>query len=547
MLFGGSLKDVVQSSYLLHIPEWFIEGASAYIGRGWDTDMDDVVRDLVIRNDFDPRGLMGADAEIIGQSIWNYIAVTYGESTVSSILNLSRITHSEQMSIESAVGLSYKDFISNWQDYYTKEMKVDSLAVFANKKDRVRRFNRRKYNGLAYNPDSTLLAYSENFMGRERVSIINTTTGKKKLIYRKGNRLVDQAVDYSVPLVGWRSKTELSVLTYRKGTPYLFTKNIITGEKEHKYFSTFDQITSFDYNLKNNEMALTAYKNGQSDLYIYDYKEDRARRITKDLYDDIDARYQSGTGKVVFSSNRLNDTLRKDNGEYELITDDFNVFVYDSEKKYAVLNRITNLPLAETSPILTPQGDTYFLMNVDHNKQLFKFNPLDSTYEQKTNFKGNIHELNISPKGGNVSYVIRNKGRQYLYVDSLLYLDTTYRSLTIADFKKPVLPKEEKTLDMMLKDIDISLLTFRSDTVMARNPVEEKKNADKGFPGGDPFSLIAWLANHLAERASVIAERGLKKGDVITTGSWNGVDFAKANEEIIAVFEGLGEAQLKYT
>jgi 2-keto-4-pentenoate hydratase len=45
----------------------------------------------------------------------------------------------------------------------------------------------------------------------------------------------------------------------------------------------------------------------------------------------------------------------------------------------------------------------------------------------------------------------------------------------------------------------------------------------------------------------VIAERGLKKGDLITTGSWNGVDFAKANEEIIAVFEGLGEAQLKYT
>jgi 2-keto-4-pentenoate hydratase len=97
------------------------------------------------------------------------------------------------------------------------------------------------------------------------------------------------------------------------------------------------------------------------------------------------------------------------------------------------------------------------------------------------------------------------------------------------------------------KEIALEALGSFSDFRATLSVGNVKKNADKGFPGGDPFSLIAWLANHLAERASVIAERGLKKGDVITTGSWNGVDFAKANEEIIAVFEGLGEAQLKYT
>ncbi len=480
MLFGGSLKDVVQSSYLLHMPEWFVGGAAAYIGHGWDTEMDDVVRDLVIRNNFDPRGLIGNDAKIIGQSIWNYIAVTYGVSTISSVLNLSRITHSEQMSIESAVGLAYKDFIEYWENYYLQEMAVDSLAVFADKKNRVRRFNKRKYqyNSMSYNPDSSLMAYSENFMGRERVSIINTKTGKKKLFYRKGNKLVDQQVDYSVPLVGWRSKEELSVLTYRKGTPYLFTKNIKTGKKESKYFSTFDQITSFDYNRNNNEMAITAYKNGQSDLFIYDYKEDRARRITKDLYDDIDAKYQNGTGNIVFSSNRLNDTLRQDNGDYTLITDNFNVFVYDSDKKHPVLNRVTNLPIATYNPVLTASGEAYFLMNVNHNKQLYRYNRLDSTYEQKTNFKGNISAISMSKGGEHVAYVIRNKGREFLYIDSLLNLDTTYQTLSASDFYKPEKPKEVKTFDMLLKDIDISLLTFGSDTVVKKDPAEEKKEKE---------------------------------------------------------------------
>ena len=72
------------------------------------------------------------------------------------------------------------------------------------------------------------------------------------------------------------------------------------------------------------------------------------------------------------------------------------------------------------------------------------------------------------------------------------------------------------------------------------------KAADKGFPGGDPFALIAWLAGHLGERDSLLSRRGLKKGDIITTGSWNGVDFANSQEKISAVFEGLGRAELEY-
>jgi 2-keto-4-pentenoate hydratase len=74
-----------------------------------------------------------------------------------------------------------------------------------------------------------------------------------------------------------------------------------------------------------------------------------------------------------------------------------------------------------------------------------------------------------------------------------------------------------------------------------------KKDADKGFPGGDPFALIAWLAVHLGSRDPFIAQRGLKKGDVVTTGSWNGVDFSETGSLVTAVFDGLGEASLIYS
>ena len=72
------------------------------------------------------------------------------------------------------------------------------------------------------------------------------------------------------------------------------------------------------------------------------------------------------------------------------------------------------------------------------------------------------------------------------------------------------------------------------------------KPADKGFPGGDPFALIAWLAGHVGTRAPALAERGLKAGDIITTGSWNGVDFAEAGMTVRADYPGLGSAEISY-
>ena len=49
MMYGGSLKEVLQSSYLLQLPDWFIGGASAYAAEGWSVDMDGYMRDMTKR------------------------------------------------------------------------------------------------------------------------------------------------------------------------------------------------------------------------------------------------------------------------------------------------------------------------------------------------------------------------------------------------------------------------------------------------------------------------------------------------------------------
>ena len=490
MLFGGSLKEVVQSSYLLHIPEWFVTGAGAYIGKGWDSEMDDAVRDLIVTNNFSPTGLIGDDAEIIGQSIWNYIAVTYGETTVSSILNLSRIVRNEEISIEHSIGQDYKEFLKDWHKFYREQIEIDTLATKPSWKLRTRKLNYRKYryNDISFNRDSSVLAYTENFNARQRVVIYNTETGRKKLFWRRGTRIVDQEVDYGVPLVAWRSTHELSILTYRKGRPFLFTKNLQTGKKEKKYFNTFDQITSFDYNQTNNDMAITAYKNGQSDLYLYDYKEDRARRITKDLYDDEHVRYIPGTNDIVFSSNRINDTLRSDLGEYETITEDFNLFQYNTIDKPIKLDRLTNSISAEWRPTVTKNGDLYFLLMWNHQKQVFKLNPTDSSFEQITNYEANVQNFTVSPDGNQLAFIARNRGKQFVFVDSTFSILESVNTISQQDIKKPEVVPEIQSIEEKINEIDLSILTFSNDSIM--NPlgvVESEKDKTPDFTIYGPF------------------------------------------------------------
>ena len=119
MMFGGSLAEIFQNSYLLTLPEWFVDGASRYIAYGWSEDMDDYIRDYLERKKITNNlKLQGEDASLVGQSMWNFIAVKYGEGNISNVLNLTRIIRNEENSIASTLGLTFSMFLSEWQNYY---------------------------------------------------------------------------------------------------------------------------------------------------------------------------------------------------------------------------------------------------------------------------------------------------------------------------------------------------------------------------------------------------------------------------------------------
>ncbi|MFN3850491.1 MAG: hypothetical protein ACK4NY_13730 [Spirosomataceae bacterium] len=120
MLYGGSLKEVLQSSLLLSVPEWYMAGIASYIAeKNDDPAVLDKLKTAVMKNQNRKiSSLQGEDARLVGHSIWLYIAQRYGRDNISNILNLTRIIRTEESSITSTLGISYGRFIREWKEYY---------------------------------------------------------------------------------------------------------------------------------------------------------------------------------------------------------------------------------------------------------------------------------------------------------------------------------------------------------------------------------------------------------------------------------------------
>ncbi len=135
MLYGGSLKEAVQSQLLLMVPDWYISGISAYIAEADNSAKYEQFKAVIAQNKNQRLSqLRGKDAELVGQSIWHYIAIKYGKDNISNILNLTRIIRNEQSSITSTLGLSFSKFQKEWQAFYLegnveKEQKKDVVKV----------------------------------------------------------------------------------------------------------------------------------------------------------------------------------------------------------------------------------------------------------------------------------------------------------------------------------------------------------------------------------------------------------------------------------
>ena len=450
MLYGGSLKDALQSSLLLTLPDWFMPGIASYIADGNSLDLDDYMRDISLTRPVKkPSLLAGAEAERVGHSIWNYIVQKYGRDNVSNILNLTRIIRNEQSSISSTLGVPYNRFLREWREYYAGMANSVAQSYRAGSDDFQLKLGSSDgetvLNSLKLSPDKQYIAYTILHDGKFSVEVVNTANRKRTTVLQGGYRLDGQVARASTPLVAWQRENNLIVIADELGKTNLYKFSDFEkrtslagklkafaglGKDEFKRPITgLTQVVSVDASDDGGSLILSADRKGQNDLFLYSINRGSYQQLTNDLYDDLYPQFVGRTARqVVFSSNRLQDTLGVDKGSYKTVRDRLSLFTHEGGPRDLSVVRLTDSLSHATRPIPASETTIYFLNDVSGIRNLYRLNTESGTVSQVTTFPESIRLYDLNPANGGFVYSSLKNGEEYIGFRSQLNLTQTVQA-----------------------------------------------------------------------------------------------------------------------
>jgi hypothetical protein len=155
---------------------------------------------------------------------------------------------------------------------------------------------------------------------------------------------------------------------------------------------------------------------GKSDLFLVSVLRNSVRRITSDIFDDIDPTFIPGTAAIVFSSNRPSDALNISDTSIKYFNPHFNLFLFDIDTTTREYFRMTNTNTRDTKPIFKNQSELYFLSDQRGITNVFKYEMTQGIQTQVTNFNSSLKEFDLHFGNDNgMVFIAYNEGEDHIY------------------------------------------------------------------------------------------------------------------------------------
>lgn len=443
IMYGGRARDMVRNSTLLILPEWYKQGLIKYLSEGWNTYADNYLMDA-IKNDrfYKFSQLTGKDAYNAGHALWYYIAETYGDAAIPSILYTTRINRSaDQGLLQAAPGSNVSNLIfelceafnKRYYNYKDTSQKLPVAQEVLKKQKKTRHY----YN-LKISPDGQKAIYATNELGQFKVWVNTVGDDKHKRLLKFGPK-VERLEDFNYPLLAWHPNNEVVAMVYeRKNQLILHTYDVVTGEKFKRNITGFEKINSFSFSHDGKKLVMSGVKKGkgQSDIYVFLMNSGGLEQITNDIWDDNNPTFIQNSTGIVFESNRVSDTIRwiDDAKVFYKITRNNDLFYLSYNPKSQIAIRVTNTPdinetqaqeySKQTIAYLSEKNGVYnryiaqfdssisFVDTVEHYRYFFNSKAI-------SNYSRNVIEQNINTRFTKKAEIFYNNGRYLLAVSDL--------------------------------------------------------------------------------------------------------------------------------
>ncbi|MCB9183082.1 MAG: PD40 domain-containing protein [Flavobacteriales bacterium] len=432
MMFGGNWREMIRSATFLTLPAWYTEGIISYHSRPWDAALTNRVRDGVLSGRYDKfNRLEGEQARDAGHMIWRYVAEVYGPGVIPNILYMTRVSRNAESGFLFVLGVSLKTLTDECLAYYkgrfADEDRVRMDVALEPLKIKTRK--QRNYSQFQQSPDGRWLAWVSNELGQYKVFVMEIATGKVKRIV-KGEKKLDRIIDRSYPVLAWHpSSKALSYALERKGELWLRTWTMDDNKTVERNILMLEKVLSMDYSADGRNLVFSGVRDGRSDLYLYYVVGNRQEQLTDDQWDDLDPHFVDGDRRIIFSSDRTDDTLRTLQ-DVKLINGSKDVYLLDLETRSRLLTRLSNTPgVNETQPFQWDSTSYAFLSDADGVRNRYRvrydstISHIDTTVhyryftveERLTDLRRSILEQDVMAGRGRYTQLMLDKGRYRFY------------------------------------------------------------------------------------------------------------------------------------
>ena len=380
-------------------PLWFTEGLAEYWSKGWDSEADMVIRDLVLMDK--PIQLSQAYESAggflmykIGQSFCKFLSETHGDEKLGLLFDDYWKTDRFDETIEITYGKKLGDLGRDWE-YWLKKTYYPRIKD----KQPVDRFAEKlTFDGLNVMPavfscsadnSREMLAFKSDRLGYSTICLLSTRGKKEKpRTLVKGERSSKfESLHFMDSKISVSQNERLAFVSKKGEKDVIYIYDIPFRKiMLRKEFTNLISLSSPVWS-KNGEKVVFEGRNiaGYSNLYYLDLKKDSLFTLTDDIYQEKNPAWSGDGQYLVFSSDR---------GEFG---EDgyFNLFMMDLDSKN--MRQLTCGKQNDISPAWS-NDDKIVLFSSDRNGSfdLFTLQPFSSETRQLTNSLNDIFDAQFS-------------------------------------------------------------------------------------------------------------------------------------------------------